>query len=150
MAAGITTTADHLADFAAFAAERVGPLAFDEPEPLELDGALAVAGVTAELAQALDRLAPFGPGNAEPRFCLTDARIVEAREVGRGHVACTIAGATAGRVRGIAFRAGEGALAGALARRGEPLRLAGRIKLERWRGEVRASFEIEDAAPGGA
>jgi single-stranded-DNA-specific exonuclease len=150
MAAGITTTAANLAEFAAFAAERAGPIASHEPEPLELDGALSVAGVTSELAQLLDRLAPFGPGNAEPRFCLTDARIVEAREVGRGHIACTIAGATASRVRGIAYRAGEGALGSALVRRGEPLQLAGRVKLERWRGEFRASFEIEDAAPGRA
>jgi len=148
MAAGITASVDRLAMFAAFAAERIGPIGLDEPEPLELDGALAVAGVTPDLAQALDRLAPFGPGNAEPRFCLTDARIVELREVGRGHLACVIAGAAAGRIRGIAFRAGEGALAGALARRGEALRLAGRVKLERWRGEARVSFEIEDAAPG--
>jgi len=148
MAAGITASVDRLATFAAFAAERIGPIGLDEPEPLELDGALAVAGVTPDLAQALDRLAPFGPGNAEPRFCLTDARIVELREVGRGHLACVIAGAAAGRIRGIAFRAGEGALAGALARRGEALRLAGRVKLERWRGEARVSFEIEDAAPG--
>jgi len=147
MAAGITAHADRLADFVAFAAERAVAVAAGEPEPLELDGALAVAGVTADLARALDRLAPFGPGNSEPRFCLTDARIVEVREVGRGHLACVIAGAASGRVRGIAFRAGERALAGALSRRGEPLRLAGRIKLERWRGEARASFEIEDAAP---
>lgn len=148
MAAGITMSVDRLAEFEAFAAEWTGPIAFDEPAPLELDGALAVAGVTPDLAQALDRLAPFGPGNAEPRFCLTDARIVELREVGRGHLACVIAGAAAGRIRGIAFRAGQGALAGALARRGEALRLAGRVKLERWRGEARVSFEIEDAAPG--
>lgn len=148
MAAGITAAADRLAAFAAFAAERAGPIAVAEPEPLELDGALAVGGVTAELARALDRLAPFGPGNAEPRFCLIDARIVDVREVGRGHLACVIAGASSGRIRGIAFRAGDRALGGALARRGEPLRLAGRVKLERWRGEARASFEIEDAAAG--
>jgi single-stranded-DNA-specific exonuclease len=149
MAAGISAAADRLAELGAFAAELARPVAgAGEAEPLELDGALKVAGVTAELAAALDRLAPFGPGNAEPRFCLTDARIVETREVGRGHLACVIAGTAAGRLRGIAFRARDRALGGALQRRGEPLRLAGRVKLERWRGEARASFEIEDAAPG--
>lgn len=149
MAAGITAAPERLAELGAFAAEHARPVtAAGEAAPLELDGALQVAGVTAELAAALDRLAPFGPGNAEPRFCLTDARIVEAREVGRGHLSVVIAGTAAGRVRGIAFRAGERALGGALQRRGEPLRLAGRVKLERWRGQPRASFEIEDAAPG--
>jgi single-stranded-DNA-specific exonuclease len=149
MAAGISAAADRLAELGAFAAELARPVAgAGEAEALELDGALQVAGVTAELAAALDRLAPFGPGNAEPRFCLTDARIVETREVGRGHLSCVIAGTAAGRLRGIAFRAADRALGGALQRRGEPLRLAGRVKLERWRGEARASFEIEDAAPG--
>lgn len=149
MAAGITVDPGGLDAFGAYLADRAGPVeAGADREPLELDGALAVAGVSADLGRALDRLAPFGPGNAEPRFCLTDARIVETREVGRGHLSCVITGAAAGRLRGIAFRASDRALAGALARRGEPLRLAGRIKLERWRGEPRAAFEIEDAAAG--
>ncbi|MCX8100483.1 MAG: single-stranded-DNA-specific exonuclease RecJ [Geminicoccaceae bacterium] len=147
MAAGLTAEIGRLEAFKAFARERAQPVLGEaEVTPLELDGALAVAGVTTELAASLDRLSPFGPGNEEPRFCLTDARIVETREVGRGHVSCVIAGTAAGRIRGIAFRARDKALGGALARRGEPVRLAGRIKLERYRGEERVGFEIEDAA----
>lgn len=147
MAAGLALDVERLEEFAAFARERAERvLVPDEPAPLDLDGALTVAGVTVELACALDRLAPYGPGNEEPRFCLTDARVVEAREVGRGHLACVVAGAAGGRLRGIAFRARERALSGALMRRGEPMRLAGRVKLERYQGEPRVGFEIEDAA----
>ncbi len=148
MAAGMTADLDRLDAFRDFARERAERIARDERRPLELDGTLAVAGVTVDLACELDRLAPFGPGNLEPRFCLTDACIVEVREVGRGHLACVIAGTTAGRVRGIAFRAADQPLGRALSCRGEALRLAGRVKREHWRGELRVSFEIEDAAIG--
>ena len=44
--------------------------------------------VAAMLAAVLDRLGPFGAGNAEPRFALIGARIVNACVVGESHVRC--------------------------------------------------------------
>lgn len=147
MAAGLTLETERIPAFAAFVRERAQAVAeLRTPAPLDLDGALTVCGVTVELASALDRLAPFGPGNEAPRFCVTDARIIEVREVGQGHLACILAGSAGGRLRAVAFRARDGALAKALGRRGEPMRLAGRVKLEHYQGEQRVGFAIEDAA----
>ena len=149
MAAGLTTRADLLQHFTDFAEERAaaavasGALA---GRPLELDGAITVAGVTSDLALDLERMAPCGPGNAEPRFCIADGRIVDTRPVGENHLACWIAGASSGRLKGIAFRSRDTALGQALTAPGAPLKLAGRIKVDRWNGQIRACFEIEDAA----
>jgi single-stranded-DNA-specific exonuclease len=66
-------------------------------------------------------------------------------------VSCVLAGPDGGRARGIAFRAGGTALGPALlATGGAPVRLAGRLRLDRYKGREQPSFQIEDAAAGGA
>lgn len=148
MAAGVTLAADHVAALRAFLLERLAATpgcAAGSPGPVELDGALAVGGVTPGLALQLERLAPYGAGNPEPIFAVTDARIVEARAVGESHVACTLAGAAGGRLRAVAFRSRERPLGAALQRQA-PLCLAGRVKVDRWQGREGVSLQIEDAA----
>ena len=58
---------------------------------LEIDGAVAAAAATAELAQLVGRLGPFGSGNPEPRFAITDLRVVRGEVVGDGHVRAVLA-----------------------------------------------------------
>lgn len=149
MAAGMTLEAAGLERFAAFLEDRAGALAdpLAQRRPLEVDAAVTVAGVTPELALKLERIAPFGPGNSEPCIRVTDARVIEAKEVGDGHVSCWIAGPTGARVKAIAFRARGTPLARALDP-GAPVELAGRIKADRWQGTLRASLELEDATLG--
>lgn len=113
--------------------------------PLDLDGRLSVGAIRPELAQELAQVAPFGPGNREPRFCVDGARFAEPRAVGDGHLSGRLVGVAGGWVRAIAFRCADGPLANALAA-GGPLRLAARIRAERWNDELRATVEIDDAA----
>jgi single-stranded-DNA-specific exonuclease len=152
MAAGMTLATEDLERFHRhlldrFAAETGGGV--PEPAPLDLDGALSVGAAQPVLAAQIEQIGPYGSGNAEPRFCLTDARIVQARVVGETHVSCQLTGAAGGRVKAIAFRSAASALGRTLLAERMPLRLAGRVKLEVWQGREQASFEIEDAAPAG-
>lgn len=148
MAAGMTLAVTDLDGFHRFLIERYvrqcGP-GVPEPETLRLDGALSVTAAKPELAACLARMAPYGPGNAEPRFCLMDARVLQPRVVGDGHVSCYLTGAAGGRVKAIAFRSANSPLGALLLGSSTPLHLAGRIKLDRWQGREQASFEIEDA-----
>ena len=150
MAAGMTLAAielERLHEYllAAFA----GSLGEGVPAPaaLELDGTLTVGAARPELAEQVAQLAPYGSGNAEPCFGLTDARVVHARIVGDGHVSCTLAGAVNGRVKAIAFRSGATPLGRELLEARVPLRLAGRLRLDNWQGRQQVCFEIDDAAP---
>jgi single-stranded-DNA-specific exonuclease len=106
-----------------------------------------VGAAQASLAAQVELVAPYGPGNAEPRFLLAGASVAGARVVGGNHVSCTLGDAAGRRVKGIAFRAAESPLGRALLEGGMPLRLAGRVRLDCWQGREQASFEIEDAAP---
>ncbi len=116
------------------------------PAVVELDGALSVGAAHTALAQQVQQLAPYGAGNAEPCFALGDARVMQARIVGEGHVSCVLTGAADGRVKAIAFRAAATPLGRELLDARVPLRLAGRIRVDRWQGREQACFEIDDAA----
>ncbi|HET6519073.1 MAG TPA: single-stranded-DNA-specific exonuclease RecJ [Geminicoccaceae bacterium] len=153
MAAGLTVAAGRVGELRAFLTERLrgapgGGAAGPGPAELELDGALSPTAATAELAELLERLAPYGPGNPEPRFMLTAVRPVQARRAGDGHVACRLVGPTGGGgLKAIAFRCLDTPLGAALLDgSGAPLHVAGRVRLDAWQGRRGVALHVEDAA----
>jgi len=152
MAAGFSLGADRLADFHAFLDERLAAASvLPSAADLAVEGTLAVAGATTELARHLARLAPFGAGNEEPMLVLQHARVMRADRVGRegASIRTFLQGDGNGpRLKAMLFRAREGALAEAvLSRDGMPLHLAGHLRAEEWNGTVAPAFVISDAAP---
>jgi single-stranded-DNA-specific exonuclease len=114
---------------------------------LLIDGALQARAATPELIASVEHLAPFGAGNAEPRFVFPAQRVVAADVVGSDHVRCVLTGPDGGRLKAIAFRAaGEDLGRALLAGKGAALHVAGRIKLDSWQGVDRVQIQIEDAA----
>jgi single-stranded-DNA-specific exonuclease len=152
MAAGFSLQNERLADFHAFLDERLCAAA-EMPGAADLivEGTLAVAGATTDVARHLERLAPFGAGNEEPTLVLHRARVVRADRVGRdaNSIRAFVEGEGGGvRLKSMMFRAREGALAEALLARAEgvPLHLAGHLRAEEWNGSVSPCFIIADAA----
>ncbi len=149
MAAGFTVSADRLADLQAFLAERLGAgLNGETPRPiLDLDAALQPGAATLELIAELERLAPFGSGNAEPRFALPAMRVLRADRAGEAHVRCILAGSDGARLKAIAFRCLENDLGRTLLRPSGPaLHLAGHFRADRWQGRNAVQLLIEDGA----
>jgi len=160
MAAGLTVAADGIQALNDFLSARLAPQVAKAgaDASLGLDGALHVGGCSTELYEKLEMLGPYGSGNAEPRFVITRARILQADVVGERHLrllACSESG-EGPRLRGIAFRVMDGGgsakgseLAEALiaARStGRPMHLAGHLRADYWRGERRIQLVLEDAA----
>jgi single-stranded-DNA-specific exonuclease len=152
MAAGFSLPEAGLPAFQAFLDERLAA-ASELPSAADLmvEGTVAVPGCTAELAQHLARLAPFGNGNEEPMLILPRVRVVRSDRVGRegNTIRAFLEGeGGGGRLKALAFRAREGALADALlSRDGTPLHLAGNLRAEEWNGLLGVGFFIADAAP---
>ena len=150
MAAGFTVERERLEALTAFLHERLGAAADAAASApgLGLDGALGVEGATAELLEVLEAAGPYGAGNPEPRFAVAGARLLRADIVGLGHVRCQLAGKSGKRLKGIAFRAADNALGHALlAGTARPFHLAGRLRLDRYRGGRTVELQIDDAAP---
>ena len=158
MAAGFTLQADRMAAFHAFLDERLARAAeLPGAADLAVEGVVGVPAATVDLAQQVERLAPFGAGNEEPVFALPRARIVRADRVGKegGTIRAFVEGeGGGGRLKAICFRAKEGPLAAALlGSGGVPLHLCGQLRAERWNDSVTPCLHVSDAAPiaaGGA
>lgn len=150
MAAGFALEHRHIEAFHAFLNERLShAAALPRAADLAVEGTLAVPGATVELAQHLQRLAPYGHGNEEPVFVLPRAQVIRADRIGKegATVRAYVQGEGGGpRLKALLFRAGEGPLAAALLDRGAPLHLAGYLRAEEWNGSLSAGFFVTDAA----
>jgi single-stranded-DNA-specific exonuclease len=144
MAAGFSLMQSQREAFHAFLAARdfVGTDALD----LQLDATIAASGASEALVRDIAHAGPFGAGNPEPVFAVTDARVVYAGTVGQDHVKLRLDGG----LDAIAFRCADQPLGkGLLASRGQRIHAAGRLKTDEWNGRVRVQLHLDDAAPAG-
>jgi single-stranded-DNA-specific exonuclease len=151
MAAGFSLPADRIEAFRAFLNERLAAAAgLPGAVDLVVEGALQVPGATLDLARHVERLAPFGAGNDEPVLVLQRARVIRSDRVGReaSSIRVFLEGEGGGpRLKGMLFRAREGALSEALLSRDRvPLHVAGYLRVETWNGAENPGFIISDAA----
>ncbi len=154
MAAGFTVGEDRLDDLKAFLSDRMsGAVAEATRTPsLSFDGGLKVKAASLRLLQALEKVGPFGAGNAEPRFAITGALIIKADPVGadQNHLRCILTGTDGGRLSAIGFNLVETKLGQALLHHdGQPFHIAGKLRLNTWQGRSSPQLIIDDAAPVG-
>ncbi len=155
MAAGFTVEEEKLGAFRDFLETRIAAVLGDAaPAPeLNIDGALAAAAATPDLAALIERIGPFGTANSEPRFAFPNLRVVRADIVGNEHVRCVFAdGAGTARLKGIAFRALNGERDNALGKallnaQGAGFHVAGHLRADNWQGRNGVQLMIDDAAP---
>lgn len=149
MAAGITVERAKLGQFRAFMEEAL-QLAVERAlrdSGLHVDAALTAGGALPSLVHEMERAGPFGSGNPEPVFAFPSHRIIEAAEVGNGHVRVRAAAGDHQAIGAIAFRAAGRPLGQALLKaRGEEVHLAGTISIDRWGGNERVQLRLLDAA----
>jgi single-stranded-DNA-specific exonuclease len=153
MAAGFTVEAAKLGALRDFLAGRAAAALGDAmlaPE-LAIDGVLAAGAATPELMALLERLAPFGTGNPEPRFAFPNLRVLRAEIVGGQHLRCILGdGAGTARLKAIAFRCLEGPLGPALLHgQGRNFHVAGHLRGDHWQDRDQVQLVVEDAAPVG-
>ncbi|MCB2186194.1 MAG: single-stranded-DNA-specific exonuclease RecJ [Deltaproteobacteria bacterium] len=98
MAAGVTVASQDLERLG----EALSELAQDQlpppggPRLLELEAEAELDQLGPACLEPLERMAPFGEGNPEPRLAVRRARVVAQRVVGQGHLKLTLAPAEAG------------------------------------------------------
>jgi single-stranded-DNA-specific exonuclease len=135
-AAGLSILTEELEPFAdAFAAHADGVLDDDDLRPLQVvDAIVPASALTLDLAQELDRLAPFGLGNPDVTLLAAGIEAVEPATVGEGkHLRFRVR--QHGRDAGSAIAFGLGSQLDRL--RGEQrYDLVFRLKENRWNGTV--------------
>ena len=135
-AAGLSLDTEQLESFReAFARHADGVLADVDLRPVTaIDAIVPARALTLELAQELDRLAPFGLGNPEPTLLVASVEAVQASTVGEGkHLRFRVRQHDCDGGSAIAFGLGK-----QLERLQRPGRydVAFRLKENRWNGTV--------------
>ena len=136
VAAGLEIDVSALESFRGdFLAHARAHLSDEDLVPVErIDAVVPASAVGLPLAEELERLAPFGPGNPRPTLLVPAARIHDVRALGADgdHAALTLANGGA-RARVVAFGTTPGSLRGCDER---PHDVAARLELNEWNGAV--------------
>jgi single-stranded-DNA-specific exonuclease len=147
MAAGLEIAAENVGEFrSALAAHAGALLAPADLVPVQEAHAVVPAGaLTLDLAEELDRLAPFGAGNPAPVLIVPAARVEHVTAMGeqRDHARFTLAGGAA-RARGVAFRTSQRELAEAGAADHD---VAVALERNHWNGSVEARVVLRALCP---
>jgi single-stranded-DNA-specific exonuclease len=148
MAAGLSVRPDTIPELRAFLCERLSAEAeaAAAQDALDVDALVTARACDRALWGEFQSLAPFGPGNPEPVFAAAEVRIERPTALRGGHVRCTLADGSGGRLKAVAWRAEDTALGRRLLQGGGALHVAGRLKPDDWQGREGVELEIEDAA----
>lgn len=152
MAGGFTVERHQYGALQHFFAERLKKSVseFQQKRQRHYDVELSVASIRPELVHDMEKVGPFGAGNAEPLCCLKNVRIVKTDVLGEKHIRCIMTdggsfGHTGKGVKAMAFRSIGTALGEVLlSSQGKDITLIGKIRINRWQGNETAEFYIED------
>lgn len=110
---------------------------------LRIDLQLDLSDLSLELAESLEKLAPFGLGNPEPVFTSNDLRIVESRTVGSDnkHLKLKVADSCGNIIEAIAF--GMGSQLASLANN-KSVSLVYNLDINEWNCEKKLQLKIKD------
>ena len=149
MAAGLTVSRDNLAALETFLQDRLGSetQGAGDVAYLDIDTTLVASGATSDLMDLIERVSPFGQGNAEARFALPAHRVKFGKIIADAHVRVILEGGDGSRVDAVAFRAVGQPLGDLLlSASGMPLHVVGHLRRDTWGGRERIEMQIEDAA----
>ncbi|OSQ48384.1 single-stranded DNA exonuclease [Thalassospira alkalitolerans] len=150
MAAGFTLDPEKRPEFEDFIETRFAKIiAENDIRPtMTVDGGMHAMGATVDLITALEKLGPFGAGNAEPRFVFPECRVVKSDVVGADHVRCILSGSNGkGRLKAIAFRSLDNDMGQTLLKHGgRPLHILGHLRRDSWQGREGVQLMIDDVA----
>ncbi len=146
-AAGFTIAADRIPEFRArmssLVLEAVGMDGFLRIQ--HIDGAVALDEMTFDLLQEIDRMAPFGQGNPEPRFGARGLEVLSSRIVGNNHLKLRLRQPGGASLGAIAFNRGN--MLGKQVRDGARLAVVFTPRVNAWNGSAAVEMEIKDLKP---
>lgn len=117
-----------------------------EEETLEIDAWLSLDGLSLELADQIERLAPFGPGNPALTFATRGLTLQSATEIGKAkeHRKLIVADERGTKQEVVWWNAAGEDLPEALTNAGGKFDLAYSLRANTFRGERRITLEFED------
>ncbi|MGE5172739.1 MAG: single-stranded-DNA-specific exonuclease RecJ [Betaproteobacteria bacterium] len=143
-AAGFTIAEEQIPAFR----ERLSNLALEQLgaqgfiRTLTVEGAVTFDELTIDVMREMDKLAPFGQGNPEPRLGARGLEVMSSRIVGNNHLKFRLRQGNGPALDAIAFN--KGSLLGRQVRDGARLAAVFTPRLNAWNGATSVELEIRD------
>ena len=112
---------------------------------LYLDSIIAPSALNEEFYSEIERLAPFGSGNSEPKFVIENLQVITSDLVADKHIKTVLHAKDGSVIKSIAFNAKDSPLEPFLHKKNKKkFNIAGKMNLNEWRGKKSIEFIIED------
>jgi len=112
---------------------------------LYLDSIIAPSALNEKFYSEISRLAPFGPGNSEPKFVIENLQVIVSNFIADKHIKSILRGKDGSVVNSVAFNAKNSPLESFLNKNNKKrFNIAGKMNLNEWRGKKSIDFIIED------
>tara|TARA_B110000438_G_scaffold300811_1_gene354079 strand:+ start:600 stop:2348 length:1749 start_codon:yes stop_codon:yes gene_type:complete len=147
MAGGFSLNETKINDFRNFLTHSFNKsnLNLSENKNLKLDALLIPSSVNEDFFHEINNLAPFGSSNSEPKFAVENVKVISSTLVGEKHIRTILIGKDGSVIKSIAFNAKNTAMESYLNKDNKKIfNIAGKIKLNEWKGKKDIIFEIED------
>ncbi len=109
---------------------------------MHVDGAIKLEELTLDLMHEIERLAPFGQGNPEPRLGARGLEVISSRIVGNNHLKLQLRQKNGTAFGAIAFN--RGTLHGRKVREGARVAAVFTPRINTWNGKTAVELEIRD------
>ena len=102
---------------------------------LYLDSVIAPSALNEDFYSEIERLAPFGSGNSEPKFVIENLQVIASDLVADKHIKTVLYGKDGSVIKSIAFNAKDSPLEPFLSKKNKKkFNIAGKMNLNEWRG----------------
>jgi len=111
---------------------------------LYLDSMIAPSALNEKFFHEINYLAPFGSGNNEPKFAMENIKVISSDIIKNSHIKSILRGKDGSTFKAYAWNAKNTPLESLLSMKNKMFNIAGKMRLNEWRGKKEIEFMIED------
>ena len=147
MAGGFSLKEKNISKFRDFLIKKFNKTNIDTSQTIKLylDSIIAPSALNEEFLEEINYLAPFGSGNSEPKFVIEQIKVISSNIVGDKHIKSILIGKDGFVFKSFLWNGKNSVLEPFLTKKKNKLiNIAGKIRLNNWRGKKNVEFIIED------
>ena len=112
---------------------------------LLIDSEISPSALNINFFDIVNKLAPFGSGNPEPRFAIENLKPINSKIVGEKHIKSVLVGLDGSTIKTMAFNAIETDISPYLLQKNSKfINIVGKLSLNEWKGQKNVEFIIDD------
>jgi len=147
MAGGFTLKKENIDEFRNFLIKNFEKIDVNPSRHINLylDAIIAPSAINEQFFEEINCLAPFGAGNTEPKFVIENIKVISSKIVGNDHIKSILGGKDGSVFKSFAWNGKNSPLEPFLnIKNKKKISIAGKLRLNQWRGEEKVEFMIED------